>query len=101
MTQQLSFKLCIYTKELFNIILYSCKNMLLKMNDFEHEESVHLTKRRSGNWRVGRRVVDLEVLAEGLQSCQQCNTPLHLHQTLNIITYGLSAILKVNSQNNI
>ena len=46
------------------------------------------------DWRQGRRVVELGVLADGLSSCKQCGVPLHVSHAQGIITYGLSAILK-------
>lgn len=49
------------------------------------------------DWSVGRRVVELGVLAEALKGCKICGTPMHLHHTVEIQTYGLAAILKVKS----
>lgn len=49
------------------------------------------------DWSVGRRVVELGVLAEALKGCKICGTPLHLHLTVGIQTYGLAAIFKVKS----
>lgn len=34
---------------------------------------------KEGEWRVGRRVVELGILADGLKSCQLCSQPLHLN----------------------
>lgn len=51
------------------------------------------------NWRQGRRVVELGVLADGLSGCKLCGIPLHLSHAQGIITYGLSAILKVPCSN--
>ena len=47
------------------------------------------------DWREGRRVVELGVLADALSACKFCGHPLHLSHTLSIRTYGLAAILKV------
>lgn len=47
------------------------------------------------NWRDGRRVVELGILADALSACKFCGNPLQLTHTSSIQTYGLSAILKV------
>ncbi|CAC5360207.1 unnamed protein product [Mytilus coruscus] len=47
------------------------------------------------DWRVGRRVVELDVIADHLQQCKHCGLPLSLHNTINIKTYGLGSVLKV------
>ncbi|CAG2190433.1 unnamed protein product [Mytilus edulis] len=47
------------------------------------------------DWRVGRRVVELGVIADHLQQCKHCGLPLSLHNTINIKTYGLGSVLKV------
>lgn len=46
------------------------------------------------DWRKGRRVAELCVLADGLRSCEECGIPLHLSHCVGIITYGLGAFLK-------
>ncbi|CAC5412103.1 unnamed protein product [Mytilus coruscus] len=43
-------------------------------------------------WRVGRRVVELGVLADGLAACKKCGLPF-LCSTIN--SYGLATILKI------
>ncbi|CAC5364760.1 unnamed protein product [Mytilus coruscus] len=43
------------------------------------------------DWRVGRRVVELGVIADHLQQCKHCGLPLSLHNTINIKTYGLGS----------
>ena len=50
----------------------------------------------SGNWGEGRRIVELNVLAQGLSGCKECGLPLQLSHALDIITYGLSALIKVS-----
>ncbi|CAG2232154.1 unnamed protein product [Mytilus edulis] len=47
------------------------------------------------DWRVGRRVVELGVIADHLQQCKHCGLPLSLHNTIDIKTYGLGSVLKV------
>lgn len=46
-------------------------------------------------WSIGRRIVELGVLAEALKSCNQCCIPPHIHHAIGINTYGLAAILRV------
>ena len=47
------------------------------------------------DWREGRRVVELGVLADALKACNRCGMPLQLFHAVEIKTYGLAAILKV------
>ncbi|VDI71554.1 Hypothetical predicted protein [Mytilus galloprovincialis] len=49
------------------------------------------------SWNSGRRIVELGVLAEGLSGCKKCGLPLQLAYASDILTYGLSAIIKVNT----
>ncbi|CAC5421697.1 unnamed protein product [Mytilus coruscus] len=46
-------------------------------------------------WRAGRRVVELGVLADGLSACKKRGLPLSLQNCSNIKSYGLAAILKI------
>lgn len=64
----------------------------------EREEVVNnagATVSSSEDWREGRRVVELGVLADGLKGCVKCGLPLQLSHTSEISTYGLASILKV------
>ncbi|OWF51678.1 hypothetical protein KP79_PYT06561 [Mizuhopecten yessoensis] len=45
-------------------------------------------------WNEGRRVVELEVLAEQL-FCNRCNTPLHLKDIVGEMRNGLGSLLEV------
>lgn len=56
---------------------------------------VYETSRVDNQWRSGRRIVELGVLADGLAGCKKCGLPLHLHHTTGIINYGVSALLKI------
>ena len=47
------------------------------------------------SWSTGRRIVELGVLAEGLSGCKKCGLPLQLAHASDIVTCGLSAIIKV------
>ncbi|CAC5422659.1 unnamed protein product [Mytilus coruscus] len=46
------------------------------------------------NWQVGRRIVELGVLAEKMYCCR-CNVPLHLHDTLHERTTGFGSYLQI------
>ncbi|CAC5370270.1 unnamed protein product [Mytilus coruscus] len=46
------------------------------------------------NWQVGRRIVELGVLAEKMYCCR-CNVPLHLHNTLHERTTGFGSYLQI------
>lgn len=48
------------------------------------------------NWREGRRIVELDILAQGLSGCKKCGVPLQLSHAIDIKTCGLSALLKVS-----
>ena len=50
----------------------------------------------SEDWKNGRRIVELDVLAEGLSACMKCGLPLQLAHTTGIQTYGLGCLLKVS-----
>lgn len=39
------------------------------------------------------------MLAEGLAGCKKCGLPLQLHHSIGVITYGLSALLKIPCSN--
>ena len=69
------------------------------IGDLHHEEEVdeHLERSTSTlDWREGRRVVELGVLADALKACNRCGMPLQLFHAVEIKTYGLAAILKVD-----
>ncbi|CAG2255558.1 unnamed protein product [Mytilus edulis] len=46
-------------------------------------------------WRVGRRLVELGVLADGLAACKKCGLPFSLQNCSTINSHGLTAILKI------
>ncbi|KAK3099978.1 hypothetical protein FSP39_012810 [Pinctada imbricata] len=53
----------------------------------------------SDYWREGRRIVELDVLANALSGCVKCGQPLQLCNATDIANYGLSAILKIPCYN--
>lgn len=53
--------------------------------------------RSSEDWREGRRIVELDVLATGLRACLKCGLPLQLGHSIDIQTYGLGCLLKVSN----
>ena len=53
----------------------------------------------SEQWRVGRRVVELGALADGLKGCELCGQPLHLTNCVAEKKFGLAHILQVKCMN--
>ena len=51
------------------------------------------------SWKIGRRIVELGVLAAELSACKKCSCPLSLANTSNEIRYGLGSILHVRCTN--
>ncbi|XP_077863137.1 uncharacterized protein LOC144345911 [Saccoglossus kowalevskii] len=58
------------------------------------EHSVQLS-----DLKVGRRVVDLGVLARDLDACKQCSAPLRLSSCVGDKCYGLGCVLYVRCDN--
>ncbi|XP_062617800.1 uncharacterized protein LOC134279410 isoform X2 [Saccostrea cucullata] len=50
---------------------------------------------KKDQWRMGRRVVDLGIIADGLKSCQLCGQPLHLSNCVSERKFGLAHVLIV------
>ncbi|XP_069140965.1 uncharacterized protein [Argopecten irradians] len=50
---------------------------------------------QDSSWRVGRRIVELDVLAKGLEGCSQCGTPLALKNTTRETRFGLGSSLHI------
>ncbi|XP_063438315.1 uncharacterized protein LOC134719240 [Mytilus trossulus] len=50
------------------------------------------------DWQVGRRIVELGVLAEKMYCCR-CNVPLHLHDTIHERTTGFGSYLHIMCTN--
>ena len=46
------------------------------------------------DWGKGRRIIELDVLAEGLRACRSCGVPLHLSHATGITTFGLASVIK-------
>ena len=69
----------------------------------EHEETIETSFGDSDcddtyvdvEWRDGRRVVELSVLADALQACDHCHHPLHLHDCCGEKRFGLGGYLRV------
>ena len=71
---------------------------LPNLNVLEREEVVNGGKTTtSEDWREGRRVVELGILADGLRGCKKCGLPLQLSHATSILTYGLASLIKVYS----
>ena len=52
------------------------------------------------DWRIGRRIVELDVLAKNM-FCNQCSMPLLLSNTVSEQRCGLGSILQICCQNGI
>ena len=52
-------------------------------------------EKEGDNWRVGRRVVDLGILADELKKCGLCGQPLHLNICVGERKFGLAHVLLV------
>ncbi|XP_061190963.1 uncharacterized protein LOC133199106 [Saccostrea echinata] len=73
---------------------------LPNLNILEREEVVDGGEvTTSEDWKEGRRVVELGVLAEGLRGCCKCGLPLQLSHTISVLTHGLASLLKVCCSN--
>ncbi|KAH3801145.1 hypothetical protein DPMN_154791 [Dreissena polymorpha] len=47
------------------------------------------------SWKVGRRVVELETLAESLSGCSSCQVPINLLNTVGSRDFGLACVLDI------
>lgn len=75
---------------------YFCSDLGPDISHVEREEEVESADTKEcKDWRLGRRIVELDVLAKGLSACGKCGLPLNLDHTKEIQTYGLGSLLKV------
>jgi hypothetical protein len=66
----------------------------------EHVFSDNVTMISSSNdWISGRRLVELDVLAQGLSACSEFTLPLNLSHTVGETRLGLGSLLHVICQN--
>ena len=73
------------------------KHLQLKWSREEQVESrTGLAEGSEMLWDKGRRVVELSVLAQGLQACIDCKKPLQLKDTFNEKRYGLASLLSIH-----
>ncbi|CAG2246182.1 unnamed protein product [Mytilus edulis] len=77
------------TKEETPILVENIASNVTVSTDIGQSENI--------SWNEGRRVVELEVLAEQL-FCNKCNTPLHLKDIVGEMRYGLGSLLEVVCQ---
>lgn len=61
------------------------------------EDDINITP-DTDEWRKGRRVIELGVLADNLD-CKLCGLPLHLKHAVKINECGLGSILKIMCMN--
>ncbi|XP_056006937.1 DNA polymerase III PolC-type-like [Ostrea edulis] len=55
--------------------------------------SANVTSR--SDWRDGRRIVELDVIAKNLEECRRCGQPLHLSDCVGKTRFGLAQIPQV------
>lgn len=77
-------KLC---AEKFRIISQQCSE--------GEKEPVNEGSEREVSWDDGRRVVELGMLAEGLESCSCCQQPIQLKNVVAERRYGLASLLYI------
>ena len=65
-----------------------------------HEEKPGERERKDAEitWEEGRRVIELGVLAKGLEACSVCNEPLQLKNITEEKRYGLASLLYVQCE---
>ena len=73
---------------------YMCVHNVNEVVKEEETEFFEETERKN-QWRVGRRVVELGVLADGLKGCNLCGQPLHLSSCIGEQKYGLAHVLQI------
>lgn len=62
----------------------------------EVDEDSFVPDENTYDWRVGRRIVELGMLADGLRACKLCQFPLQLHNCISEKKFGLSHIFNIN-----
>lgn len=79
--------------------LASLNNLVVKKSatneNTTEEDHAPATNCMEESWEVGRRVVELKLLAEGLKECIFCKEPLSLISCAGEKKYGLASILYV------
>lgn len=65
----------------------------------EVDEDSFVPDENTYDWRVGRRIVELGMLADGLRACKLCQFPLQLHNCISEKKFGLSHILNIKCEN--
>lgn len=80
---------------------HSVDNVPVDLEEVEivYTENVIDSPRLEKDWRCGRRLIELGVLADGLSACKKCGLPLQLSHCQGITNFGLSAMLKIPCMN--
>ncbi|XP_056017087.1 uncharacterized protein LOC125673339 [Ostrea edulis] len=73
---------------------YTCTDDLIVCQQTEIEQEAD-DQGKESDWRCGRRIVELVVLADGLKACHWCGSPLHLKECVGEKKFGLAHILLV------
>uniref|UniRef100_A0A8W8P2F2 Exonuclease domain-containing protein n=1 Tax=Magallana gigas TaxID=29159 RepID=A0A8W8P2F2_MAGGI len=74
---------------------------ILSTPEVVYSENTRECPRLETDWRCGRRIVELGVLADALSACKKCGLPLQLSHCTGITTHGLSAMLKIPCSNTV
>uniref|UniRef100_A0A8W8JFW7 Exonuclease domain-containing protein n=1 Tax=Magallana gigas TaxID=29159 RepID=A0A8W8JFW7_MAGGI len=82
---------------------HSVDNVPVDLEEVEvvYTENVIDSPRLEKDWRCGRRLIELGVLADGLSACKKCGLPLQLTHCQGITNFGLSAMLKIPCMNSV
>uniref|UniRef100_A0A8W8NXR6 Mutator-like transposase domain-containing protein n=1 Tax=Magallana gigas TaxID=29159 RepID=A0A8W8NXR6_MAGGI len=80
---------------------YSVDNVPVDLEEIEivYTENVIDSPRLEKDWRCGRRLIELGVLADDLSACKKCGLPLQLSHCQGITNFGRSAMLKIPCMN--
>lgn len=85
------------TPETYDVLdehFYSRHPHIVLMDDTSIGQNCEIDPQLSDDWKKGRRVVELSVLAEKM-FCTMCNTRLHFADTLDETKQGLCSLLTI------
>ena len=81
-----------------SVTLTGLSTTTLSTADRLDQNDTHTDEGSVTNWNVGRRIIDIGVLANGLKACHQCQLcaqPLHLSNCVGETRHGLGGFLHV------
>ncbi|XP_052260702.1 uncharacterized protein LOC127864846 [Dreissena polymorpha] len=70
-------------------------------DDFSIGSSVSVTTcdNSDASWKISRRVVELDTLAESLSACSSCQVPMNLLNTVGSRDFGQACVLEIQCSN--